>query len=163
MVFCNKKTDFVTIQILMNNTLNKILLIKTILDYSFPWKSYMISSKVSKLSRGWPEGSLFNSYNTKVQWRVLLHFLHCSTLPLIQTLCWVWSKTASSTIFWVVDMAWPGIEPWSPGPLVNTLCIRPTISSIFLIQIICTLYGLKYFYLILIIYRLLYGITGPLA
>ena len=22
-------------------------------------------------------------------------------------------------------MTWPGIEPWSPGPLVNTLLIRP--------------------------------------
>ena len=31
------------------------------------------------------------------------------------------SKEASSTIFWVFGMTWPGIEPRSPGPLANTL------------------------------------------
>ena len=31
------------------------------------------------------------------------------------------SKEASSTIFWVFGMTRPGIEPWSPGPLANTL------------------------------------------
>ena len=35
------------------------------------------------------------------------------------------SKVASSTIFWVFGMTLHGIEPWSPGPLVNTLLIRP--------------------------------------
>ena len=35
------------------------------------------------------------------------------------------SKAASSTIFWVFGMTRPGIELWSPGPLVNTLLIRP--------------------------------------
>ena len=35
------------------------------------------------------------------------------------------SKAASSTIFWVFGMTWPGMEPWSPGPLANTLLIRP--------------------------------------
>ena len=28
---------------------------------------------------------------------------------------------ASSTIFWVFGMTLPGIEPPSPGPMVNTL------------------------------------------
>ena len=32
---------------------------------------------------------------------------------------------ASSTIFWVFGMIQPGIEPQSPGPLANTLLIRP--------------------------------------
>ena len=35
------------------------------------------------------------------------------------------SKAASSIIFWVFGMTRPGIEPQSPGPLVNTLLIRP--------------------------------------
>ena len=35
------------------------------------------------------------------------------------------SKAASSTVFWVFGMTRPGIEPRSPGPLVNTLLIRP--------------------------------------
>ena len=35
------------------------------------------------------------------------------------------SKTASSSIFCVFSMTRPGIEPWSPGSLVNTLIIRP--------------------------------------
>ena len=43
-------------------------------------------SKVGELSRGWPAGSLFNSYHAEVLERVLLHFLDCSNLPLIITL-----------------------------------------------------------------------------
>ena len=59
-------------------------------------------SKVSDLSRGWPEGSLFNSYYTRVSRRTLLHPIDYSTLPLIFTLsCWVLSKEGSSTIFGV--------------------------------------------------------------
>ena len=34
------------------------------------------------------------------------------------------SKATSSTIFWVFGMTRPGIEPWSPGSLANTLLIR---------------------------------------
>ena len=42
--------------------------------------------------------------------------------PWIRTLwCWVLSKEASSTIFWVFGMTQPGIEPRSPGALVNAL------------------------------------------
>ena len=51
--------------------------------------------------------------------------LDCSTLPLINTLyCWVLIKEVSSTIFKVFGMTWPGIEPRSPGPLVNTLPLK---------------------------------------
>ena len=32
----------------------------------------------------------------------------------------VFSKEVSSTIFKVFDMTWPGIEPRSPEPLVNS-------------------------------------------
>ena len=35
------------------------------------------------------------------------------------------SKAASSNIFKVFGMTRPGIEPRSPGPLANTLLIRP--------------------------------------
>ena len=46
---------------------------------------------------------------------------YISTLPLIRTLyCWVLSKEVSSTIFKVFGMTWPGFEPRSPGPLVNS-------------------------------------------
>ena len=37
------------------------------------------------------------------------------------------SKVASSTIFLVFGMTRSGIEPWSPGSLVNTLLIRPIV------------------------------------
>ena len=37
------------------------------------------------------------------------------------------SKATSSTIFWVFGMTWPRIEPRSPGPLANTLLIRPMV------------------------------------
>ena len=39
------------------------------------------------------------------------------------------SKAASSTIFLVFSMTRPGIEPWSPGPVANTLLIRPMARS----------------------------------
>ena len=39
--------------------------------------------------------------------------------------CWVLSKEVSSTIFKVFGRTRPGIEPRSPGPLVNTLPTRP--------------------------------------
>ena len=45
-----------------------------------------IRSKFGNLSQGWPKGSLFNSYYTKMLGRVLLHSLDCSTLPLMRTL-----------------------------------------------------------------------------
>ena len=57
-------------------------------------------SKVGDHSWGRPEGSLFNSYYTKVWGRMLLLSLDCSTLPLIRTLyCWVLSKEVLSTNF----------------------------------------------------------------
>ena len=82
-------------------------------------------SKVGDCSRERPEGSFFNSYNTEVLGRTLLFSLDCSTLPSIRTLyCWVLSKEVSSSIFKVFGMTWPGIEPWSPGALANTLPTR---------------------------------------
>ena len=88
--------------------------------------AWYIKKKVGDCSRVWPEGSLFNSYNTKVQGRALLHSLDFSTLPLIFTLeCWVLSKAASSTMFLVFGMLRPRIEPRSSGLLANTLLIRP--------------------------------------
>ena len=39
----------------------------------------------------------------------------------------VLNKAASSTIFLVFGMTQPGIEPWSPRPLANTLLIRPMV------------------------------------
>ena len=80
----------------------------------------LVVSKVGNFSRGWPEGSLFDSAltYTKVKVRVLLLSLDCSTLPLIPTLyCWVLSKEASSTIFWVFGMTRPEIKPRSLGPV----------------------------------------------
>ena len=41
--------------------------------------SLTIVSKLVNRSRGWPEGSVFSSYNTKVQRRMLLLSLDCST------------------------------------------------------------------------------------
>ena len=56
-------------------------------------------------------------------------FLH---LPLICTLwCWVLSKEASRTNFWVFGMTRPGIEPLFPGSLPNTLIIMPIARPIF--------------------------------
>ena len=81
--------------------------------------------KVSNRSRGWPEGSLFNSYNIEVKKGALLLSLDCSTLPLIRTLyCWVLNKESSSTIFKVFGMTLPRTEPMSPRPFANTLPTR---------------------------------------
>ena len=82
--------------------------------------------KLSPFSRGRPEGSLFNSYYTKVLRKALLVSSDCSTLPLIHTLyCWVLSKEVSSTIFQVFGMTRSEIEPRPPGPLANTLSTWP--------------------------------------
>ena len=50
----------------------------------------------------------------------LLHLLLIRTLQ-----CWVLSKEVSSTKFQVFGISQPGIEPRSPGALVNTLTIIP--------------------------------------
>ena len=87
-----------------------------------------IVSKVGDRSQGRLKGSLFNSYYTEVLGRALLLSHDCSTLPLIRTLyCWVLRKEVSSAIFKVFGMTRPGIEPRSPGPLVNILPTRPMI------------------------------------
>ena len=87
---------------------------------------FVIKVKIVTQVDGDPEGSLFHIYNTEVYRRALLHFLDRSTLTLILTLkCWILSKVASSTLFGVFGMNWPGIEPRSPGQLERTLHIRP--------------------------------------
>ena len=52
--------------------------------------------------------------------------------------CWVLSKEVSSTIFKIFDMMRPGIEPQSPGPLVNIQPARPicrlTVCKIFVLD-----------------------------
>ena len=51
---------------------------------------------------------------------------NCLSLPLIPTIWfWVSCKAVSSTTFWVFGMNRSGIEPRSPGPLVNTLLTGP--------------------------------------
>ena len=89
------------------------------------------SSNVGDRSRGRSEGSLFNSYYTEMEGSALLLSLECSTLLLICTLYyWELSKELSSTIFCVFGMTRPGIEPRSPGPLVNTYCRQLTFTFI---------------------------------
>ena len=106
----------------------------------------MSVSKIVDLSRGCPEGSLFNSYYIEVYRRALLHFLDCSTLPSILTLySWALSKAASSTIFWVFGMTRPGIERQSPGPLTSTLLIRPIPRSYNVLADIQTYFCLCWF------------------
>ena len=83
-----------------------------------PEKIYLISeshisglhcSKVRDHNREGPEGSLFISYFTEMEERMLPLYLDCSTLPLVGALwCWVISKLASRTIFWVFGMTRPG-------------------------------------------------------
>ena len=51
-----------------------------------PSSQVMKISKVTDRSRGRPEGSLFNSYYTEVERRVLLLSQDCSTLSLIHNL-----------------------------------------------------------------------------
>ena len=50
--------------------------------------------------------------------------IHFTLDPYLIVLC------SSSIIFWVFGMTWPGIEPWSPGPLANTLLIWPRLQQI---------------------------------
>ena len=92
--------------------------------------------KVGDRSRWRPEGSLFNSYYSKVLERALLLSLDWSTLHLIRALyCWELSKEVSSTIFKVFGMTPPGIEPGSPRLLANTLPTKPYITLIIIIII----------------------------
>ena len=75
---------------------------------------YIYISKVADHSRGWPEGSFFNSYYTKVLGRVLLLSPDCSTLPLIHTLWrWVLSKEVSSTIIFFFILWYDSTWDWT--------------------------------------------------
>ena len=57
-----------------------IMLLMFTKDY-FNWKNEVVDH-----SRGRPEGTLFNSYNTEMFGRAPLRSLDCSSLPLIRTL-----------------------------------------------------------------------------
>ena len=81
-----------------------------------------IVSKVGNRSRGRPEGSLSNSYYTTTPFPGLLPFTLDTYLILLSV-----KQEVSNTIFKVFGMTQPGIEPWSPGPLENTLPTRPMI------------------------------------
>ena len=84
-------------------------------------------SKFGDRSQGWPEGPNFDSYYTSRGGRFSfprIDPLYPWSLPYNAVL----SKVASITIFWVFGMTRPGIEPRSPGPLVNTLTIMPMSS-----------------------------------
>ena len=50
-------------------------------------------------------------------------FLWIAPLPLIHILCWVLSKEALSTIFWVFGMTQPGIEKHSNHHANVQLCV----------------------------------------
>ena len=76
-------------------------------------------SEVGNHSWGRPKGSFFNCYYTEMHGRVLLLSLDWSILLLICILyCWVLSKYHFFE-FWGMNLF--GIEPWSFGPLTNTL------------------------------------------
>ena len=83
-------------------------------------------SKVGDRSRGGPEGSLFNSYYTKLYgegatpFSGLLHFTFDVYLIMLSV-----KQGNIKYHFWVFVITRRGIEPWSPGPLANTLLIRP--------------------------------------
>ena len=75
----------------------------------------------SDCSRGWPEGSFFNSYYMDV-WGGHYSFPWIAPLyPSYISVCRVLSKEVWSTILLVFRMTWPRIESRSPGPLANTL------------------------------------------
>ena len=96
------------------------------------YSKYFAQTCIRKVdfSRRWPDGSLFNSYYTKVLERALLLSLNCFTLPLFRILWfWVLSKEVSNTIFWVFGMTRPGIEPRFSGLLVNTKLVWPMLWS----------------------------------
>ena len=85
------------------------------------WSGYT-NYKVSKVCtrcRGWPEISLFNSYNTEVY-----TFLWISPLTLDLYLIMLSVKQISIKYYlWVFGMTRPGIKHRSPGPLANTRTI----------------------------------------
>ena len=95
---------------------------------------YYLVSKVGDHSRGWPEGSLFDSLlhqgvgEGATPFPGLLHFTLDPYLIMLRV-----KKEASSTIFWVFGMTRPGIEPRSTGRLANTLTARPMSGIYYLV------------------------------
>ena len=69
--------------------------------------------------------SLFISYYTGVEGKALFLLLDCSTpLDLYLIMLSVKKSVIKYHFFWVFGMIQPGIEPWFPRPLVNTLPTR---------------------------------------
>ena len=74
-------------------------------------------------------------------------------------------KAVSSSIFWVFGMTKSWIEPRSPGPLANTVLIKPTESSTFGSTFVCLiivrLYWIYVFqYIYIYIYSLKFKTNG---
>ena len=85
--------------------------------------------------KGDPKALFLIATTPRCRGRALFPSLDCSILHLIHTLyCWVLSKVVSSTIFKVFGMMWPGIEPSSPRPWVNTLPTWPMILTLKILQ-----------------------------
>ena len=81
-----------------------------------------IYSKVGEFSRGYPEGSLFNSRGVGEGATPFSGLLHFTLDPYLIMLC---AKQGGTKYhFWVFGMTRSGIEPWSPEPLANTLLSR---------------------------------------
>ena len=105
-------------------TISDTLFSQILVFFQHTWMcpSYIVSCKVGDLSWGWPEGSLFNSYHTEMWRRVILLSLDCSTsLDPYLIMLSVKQGGIKYHFFCVFGMTRPGTEPWSPGPLVNTL------------------------------------------
>ena len=83
------------------------------------------SSKVGDRSRGWPKGSLSIATTPKCRGgRYSITRIARLYICILTLSCWLLSKVALSTIFWVLVKTRPGIEPGSPRPLTNIVLIR---------------------------------------
>ena len=99
---------------------------------------YYKLSKLATIVEGDPKAPFSRATTPRCRGGHYSFFLDCSTLPLIRTLqCWVLSKEASSTIFWIFGVTRPGIELRSPGPLANTLTARPMSLYIYIYIYMC--------------------------
>ena len=82
---------------------------------------YIKLSRVSDRSRGQPEAPFSIATTPRCRGERYSFTLMALLYPWYLPYNTVLSKAASSTIFWVFGMIWPGMEPWSPELLVNTL------------------------------------------
>ena len=104
--------------------------------YGALWESVIFAcylSKVGDHSRGWPEGSLFDSLlhqgvgEGATPFPGLLNFTLDPYLIMLSV-----KQGRIKYHFWVFGMTRPGIEPRSPGPMANTLTARPIVVLILL-------------------------------